>query len=323
MNRRGGKLLHLSIVIPIYNEEETLPELYRRLKHVLAGYEDSLTFEILFVNDGSTDRSMEIVLNLYGSDPRLKVIELSRNFGPHMAVSAGMDYAGGDAVILMDGDLQDPPEAIPQLVNKWREGYDVVYAVRAKRKENLFKRMAFVAFYRVLNWLSFTPMPVDTGIFSLMGRKVVDVLKAMPERNRYLGGLRAWAGFRQTGVLCERGARYAGKPRQRLPQLLRLAMDALVSFSYLPLRSAAVVGAAVSCLSFIAALYALYAKLFTSKAILGWTSILVATTFLGGLILLMLGVIGEYIARIYDEVKARPRYVVARKVGFDEPEIIA
>jgi dolichol-phosphate mannosyltransferase len=275
-----------------------------------------LGYEILFVNDGSTDGSGGALLDFHQADLRVKVIELSRNFGHQMALSAGIDHASGDAVILMDGDLQDPPEMIPRLVEKWAQGFDVVYAVRIKRKEGFLKRMTFSAFYRLLQALSTTQMPLDAGIFSLMDRKVVDVLKAMPERNRYLTGLRAWTGFRHAGIPCERGERFAGQPRQTLSRLLKLALDGIFSFSYLPLRAATVIGVAVSLLAFLTGLYALYAKLFTTKAISGWASMLVATTLLGGLILLMLGLIGEYLARIYDEVKARPAYVIARKVGF-------
>jgi glycosyltransferase involved in cell wall biosynthesis len=308
----------LSVVIPVYNEEATLPELYRRLTEVLSGRQGGLGYEIVLVNDGSTDRSMALLLEFHSRDARVKVLELSRNFGHPMALSAGIDHASGDPVILMDGDLQDPPEFIPQMLDKWMEGFEVVNAIRMKRKEGIVKRIAFFAFYRILNQLSTTPMPLDVGIFSLMDRKVVTVLRSMPERNRYLSGLRAWAGFRQVGVECERAERFYSIPRQTIGRLSKLALDALFSFSDVPLKVASFVGLIVSLLAFLVGLYALYAKLFTSKAIPGWTSVLVATTFLGGLILVTLGVIGEYLFRVYDEVKQRPRYVVARKVGLDQ-----
>ncbi len=315
-NQGIDRHLSLSVVIPIYNEDATLPQLYRRLMSGLTECRQDLVYEILFINDGSTDGSMETLLNLRRTNPWVKIVELSRNFGHQMALSAGIDHASADAVILMDGDLQDPPELIPDLVDKWMEGFDVVYAIRTNRKEGVFKRAAFSAFYRLMQGLSTIPMPLDAGIFSLMNRNVVDVLKAIPERNRYLTGLRAWAGFRHTGVPCERGERFAGRPRQTLPRLLKLALDGIFSFSYLPLRAATLIGVTVSLLAFVIGLYALYARLFTTRAISGWASILVATTFLSGLVLLMLGIVGEYLARIYDEVKARPRYVVSREVGF-------
>jgi dolichol-phosphate mannosyltransferase len=305
----------LSIVIPVYNEERTLSELYRRLTDALRECRQIADYEVLFINDGSTDRSRTMLIAMHATDPRIKLVTLSRNFGHQMALSAGIDHASGDVIVLMDGDLQDPPELIPTFVAEWRRGVDVVYAIRASRRETWLKRIAFAMFYRVLGHLSGTPMPLDAGIFSLMDRRVAEVLRSLPERNRYLSGLRAWAGFRQKGVPCDRDRRFADQPRQRLPRLFNLAWDALFSFSYVPLRAATVTGAMVSAGSFLVGTYALYQKLFTTNAILGWASLLVATTFLCGLILLMLGILGEYLARIYDEVKGRPRYVVADSVG--------
>lgn len=311
--------LLVSVVIPIYNEEETLPELYRRLSGALVGSE--IGYEIIFVSDGSTDRSAEIIKGIGDSDPGVKMVELSRNFGHQTAITAGMDHASGDAVVLMDGDLQDPPEMLPEFLKKWEDGYDVVYAVRTKRKENLLKRLAFDAFYRALNRLSSIRMPLDAGIFSLMDRKVVDVLRAMPERNRYISGLRTWAGFRQTGVPCERGSRHSGPPKQTLMRLLGLAADGIFSFSYLPLRMSTFAGAFIALISFVGGLAAIYLRLSGSLIVpMGWASTMVVLTFLSGLILLMLGMVGEYIARIYNEIKARPQYVVRRKVGFKADE---
>jgi dolichol-phosphate mannosyltransferase len=310
----------LSIVIPIYNEEETLPELYRRLSSVLNAI-NTVDYEIIFVNDGSSDRSMEIILGLHQSDYRVKVIELSRNFGHQAALTAGISNASGDAVILMDGDLQDPPEILPELIKKWQEGYEVVYIIRTGREENWLKRLAFTGFYRILNRLSSIQIPVDAGIFSLMSRKVVDVLKRMPERNRYISGLRSWIGFRQIGIPCKREKRFSGPPRVTIRGLIILAMDGIFSFSYLPLRLTTFIGTFIAIISFVAGLVAIYLRL--SKILLlplGWTSTIVIITFLSGLILLMLGVVGEYIARIYEEIKARPLYIIRQQIGFESDE---
>lgn len=304
----------LSVVIPIYNEESTLPELRRRLVAAL----ESVTpaFEVVFVDDGSSDGSPELLAEMSGSDPRLKVLGLARNFGHQTAISAGIDHAAGDAVILMDGDLQDPPEIIPELVARWREGNDVVYAIKEKRQEGPLKRAGFRIFYRLLSSFSNIDLPLDAGIFSLMDRRVAEVMRAMPERNRYVSGLRAYAGGRQTGVRFARGARHAGDPRQTPRKLVRLALDALFSFSYAPLRLASYAGLAASGMSFLALLAIVSIKLLTGLAIPGWASVMSAVLFLGGVQLVTVGIMGEYIGRIFDEVKARPRYVVDRTWGF-------
>jgi dolichol-phosphate mannosyltransferase len=215
----------------------------------------------------------------------------------------------------MDGDLQDPPDFVPQLLAAWVAGADVAYALRRKRKEGILKRAAFSSFYRILRQLADTPVPLDAGVFSIVDVRVADALRAMPERRRYLTGLRAWVGFRQVGIPCERGRRYSGDPRQSLGRLMHLALDGLFSFSYVPLRLATLIGLVVSVASFAAGMNSLYQKLFTDRAILGWASILTATTFLGGLNLIVLGIIGEYIGRIYDEAKQRPRYLIRRTLG--------
>ena len=304
----------LSVVIPIFNEETTLPELRRRLVPAL----ESVTpdFEVIFVDDGSSDASPALLDAMSAEDPRLKSLTLSRNFGHQTALSAGVDHASGDAVVLMDGDLQDPPEIVPDLAAKLREGYDVVYAVKEKRKESLLKRAGFLLFYRFLSRLSSVDLPLDAGIFSIMDRRVVDVLRAMPERNRYISGLRAYAGGRQTGIRFARGARYAGDPRQTPAKLARLALDALFSFSYVPLRLATYAGFAASALAFLFLATVLVLRLFTDLAITGWASVMSAVLFLGGVQLLTVGIIGEYIGRIFDEVKGRPYYVIDRKMGF-------
>lgn len=310
--------LALSVVIPIYNEDTTLPELRRRLVPALESVVPD--FEVIFVDDGSSDSSPGLLATMSAEDPRLKSITLSRNFGHQTALSAGIDHASGAAVVLMDGDLQDPPELIPRLVAKWREGYDVVYAVKEKRKESVLKRAGFRLFYLLLSRLSNVRLPLDAGIFSIMDRRTVEILRSMPERNRYISGLRAYAGGRQTGIRFEREVRYSGDPRQTPAKLLRLALDALFSFSYVPLRVATYAGFATSGLAFIFLLAVLFFKLFTDKAILGWASVMSAVLFLGGVQLVTVGIIGEYIGRISDEVKGRPYYVVERKLGFSGDE---
>lgn len=304
----------LSVVIPIFNEESTLPELRRRL--VLALEEITASFEVIFVDDGSSDSSPGLLEAMNAGDPRFKTLTLSRNFGHQTALSAGIDHASGAAVVLMDGDLQDPPEVVSQLVAKWREGYDVVYAVKEKRKEGALKRAGFRLFYRLLGRFSNVELPLDAGTFSIMDRRTVEILRSMPERNRYISGLRAYAGGRQTGIRFERGARHFGAPRQTPRKLLRLALDALFSFSYVPLRVATYAGFAASGLAFVFLAAVLLLKLFTDRALLGWPSIMSAVLFLGGVQLVTVGIIGEYIGRIFDEVKGRPYYVIDRKLGF-------
>ncbi len=308
----------VSVVIPIFNEETTLPALRRRLVPAL----ESVTadFEVIFVDDGSSDASPELLAAMAAEDRRLKTVTLSRNFGHQTALSAGIDHASGAAVVLMDGDLQDPPELIPELAAKLAQGYDVVYAVKEKRQESHLKRAGFRVFYRMLGRLSSVELPLDAGIFSIMNRRVVDILCSMPERNRYISGLRAYAGGRQTGIRFERGARYAGDPRQTPRKLARLALDALFSFSYVPLRLATYMGFAASAVAFAFLLTVLVLRLFTDLAISGWASVMSAILFVGGVQLVTVGIIGEYIGRIFDEVKGRPYYVVDRKTGFTGEE---
>jgi len=302
-----------SIIIPIYNENDIIPELYRRLK--LAADSLDAPAEFIFVDDASSDESFLRLEELHASDPRIKVIRLSRNFGHQVAITAGLDHANGDAVMMMDGDLQDPPELLPQLAARWKEGFQVVYTVKRSRKEHFLMRLAFSTFYRVMHAFSPIAIPMEAGNFSLLDRRVVEVFRRMPERNRYISGMRAWAGFKQTGIEFDRGARFAGKPKMTLRRLINLALDGVISFSNAPLRLSIYVGIGTAGLSFVITGYVLYAKLFTNTAILGWASTIAAVTFIGGMILLTLGVIGEYIGRIYDEVKQRPIYIVKDKVG--------
>jgi dolichol-phosphate mannosyltransferase len=305
----------LSIVVPIMNEIDTLPELVRRLTAVLVG--DLADAEIVFVDDGSDDGSARWIAERHLDDPRVRLVRLSRNFGHQAAVTAGLGHASGSAVVLMDGDLQDPPETIPTLVERWREGNEIVHTVKTSRKESWPRRVAFRAFYRMIRTLSSdTDLPLQSGLFSLLDRRVVDELERMPERNRYLAGLRSWVGFRQTAVEYERDARWSGEPRVSVARLFGLAFDGIFSFSNLPLRLATLLGLVVSLAAFVLMATILYLRLFTDRAILGWASLMTSTLFLGGVILVTIGIIGEYTGRIYDEVKRRPLYIVAERVGF-------
>lgn len=304
----------ISIVIPLFNEEASLGELHKRISQVLK--EIGQEVEVIYVNDGSTDDTGAALERIAAADPTARIIHLSRNFGHQPALTAGIDSAVGEAVILMDGDLQDQPEAIPGFVEKWREGYEVVYAVRSSRQENGMLRLAFKAFYWVQHKLSGIQQPLDAGIFCLLDRRVVNVLKTMPERNRYFPGLRAYAGFKQVGLPVDRDARFSGASRVRLTGLIQLAMNGILSFSMIPLRIASLLGATIAFCSFGYMLRVLYKKLVTGEAILGWASTLTGILFLGGIQMIILGLLGEYIGRIYEEVKRRPYYVVDRKINF-------
>jgi dolichol-phosphate mannosyltransferase len=302
----------VSIIIPVYNEHETLPELHRRLSAAMPSAGEP--YEIVFVDDGSSDRSMDVLRTLAGSDRHVRVLRLARNFGHQIAISAGIDSARGDAVALMDGDLQDPPELLPAMVARWKAGSDVVYMVKRSRKESAAKRFLFHSFHELMQKMSSIPIPLEAGNFSLMDRKVVTVLRAMPERHRYIAGMRAWVGFAQTGIEFDRDARFAGTPRMSLSRLFALAFDGLFSFSNVPLRLAMYVGLATAVFSFCAGLLVLYVRLFTDHATPGWASPVVSILFIGGLILVTLGIIGEYLGRIYDEVKRRPLYVIKEEI---------
>jgi glycosyltransferase involved in cell wall biosynthesis len=298
-----------SLVLPILNEEGNIPELYRRLKAVMDELGES--YELVFVDDGSRDRSLELMRELQRQDPEhVCAVVLSRNFGHQRAVSAGLDYARGQAVIVMDADLQDPPEVLPQFVGKWQEGFQVVYAVREKRKESWLKRAAYRSFYLVLRSVSRIDIPLDSGDFCLMDRCVVDAVTSLPERNRFVRGLRSWVGFRQLGLAYERDARHAGKPKYSFRRLVSLALDGMISFSYLPLRLATLLGFGVSALSLMAATYYVIKRLTVGIGPAGFATLVVLMSFLGGVQLITIGVIGEYIGHVLDEVKGRPTYVV-------------
>lgn len=270
--------------------------------------------QIVLVDDGSTDRTRAMIEEAAAADSRITAVLLSRNFGHQAALSAALDHAHGDVVVLLDGDLQDPPEEIPRFLEKHLEGYDVVYAQRERRKEPLWLRFCYWAYYRLLARMAKPELPLDAGDFSLMSRRVVDLLRATPERHRYLRGLRAWAGFEQLGLPVERASRHAGQPKYSFGRLVELGLDGIFSFSVMPIRAAAVLGAGAVLLTVFFALYAVYAKLFLDQSPQGFTALLVVGTFLSGVLLFFLGVIGEYVGRIYEEVKARPLYVVDRVV---------
>lgn len=307
-NSHEQSFIEYSIVVPIYNEEDNVPELYRRLTKAMTELREP--YELIFVNDGSRDQSLELLESIYNSDSCVHVINLARNFGHQRAISAGLDYARGQAVIVMDGDLQDPPEVIPQFINKWRENFQVVYAIREKRKENVLKRSIYHLFYLTLRSISRTDIPLDAGDFCLMDRCVVNVITSLPERNRFIRGLRSWAGYRQIGLAYEREARFAGKTKYTFRKLFSLALDGLISFSYLPLRFATILGFAVSVFSLLAALYYVWVKLTIGLQPPGFATLTVLLLFLGGVQMITIGIIGEYIGHILTEVKGRPTYVV-------------
>lgn len=312
--------MRLSVAIPLHDEEAILPELLARLGAVLDRIPGG-PHEVVLVDDGSRDGTGALLAAAAARDPRLVVVTLSRNFGHQAALTAGLDQVSGDAVVVMDGDLQDPPEAVPDMVAKWREGFDVVYATRIGRKEGLLLRLAYFLFYRFIGSLSRLRLPVDAGDFSIMSRRVVQELRRVPEHNRYLRGLRTWVGFRQTGIEVERAERGAGRSKYSFRALVSLGFDGIFAFSTAPLRAAAVLGAAAIALSALFAGYSLYAKLVLQRSPQGFTALILVMTFLSGMNLFFLGVIGEYVGRVYEEAKARPQYVVERvtRAGVAEP----
>jgi glycosyltransferase involved in cell wall biosynthesis len=303
----------VSVVIPVLNEERNVRELHRRLIRVLEG--ESADFEIIFVNDGSTDASSDVLRELHERDERVKSVHLARNFGHQAAISAGLRAASGDAVVAMDGDLQDAPELLPDFLKLWRAGYQVVYAVREHRTGSWFKRLAYKVFYRALQRISHIRLPLDSGDFSLMDRRVVNIINEMPERIRFVRGMRSWVGFRQTGVAQVRDERFTGEPKYTTWKLVRLALDGFVGFSYRPLQIASMFGAAVSVIALLLSVTLVALKVLHGIPLVGWTSLIVTVLFLGGVQLICVGILGEYIGRIYDEVRQRPPYVVADVLG--------
>lgn len=312
-----AKAIELSIVIPVFNSADIFPELYTRISNSLS---DAVsTYEIIAVVDGGADNSADVIADFCERDGRVRLVEFSRNFGHQAAVTAGLEFASGEMVVIMDDDLEDPPELLPDLIARARSGYDVVYGIRRKRKISLFKQTSFFIFYRVLNWLADIEMPYDAGDFCLMKRPVVDTLNSLPESNRYIRGLRSWLGFKQAGVEYERGARYAGESGYSLPKYIRTALNGVFAFSYRPLTYVSVMGFVIAFVSFVLGTRLIILKLTDHvRDVPGWASLMVATLFLGGIQLISVGVLGQYIARIYDEVKGRPQFVVKRRIGFSE-----
>jgi polyisoprenyl-phosphate glycosyltransferase len=308
----------ISVVVPVYNEEENLPILHERLCQVLSAVG---SFEIVFVDDGSRDGSVTVITALQRHDPRVKLVRFSRNFGHQAALSAGIDHACGDAVILMDADLQDPPELLPELLAKWEAGYHVVYAVRQKREEGMFKRVSAGLFYRILRRVSDVDIPVDAGDFCLMDRKVADVLRQLPERNRFLRGLRSWAGFKQVGVPYKRPARHAGEVKYTLRKMVNLASNGVMAFTSLPLRLASFLGVLTATAGIGYLGVALFTRFVNGSTIRGWTSIVAVVLIVGGAQLMVTGVLGAYIARIYEETKGRPMYVLADALDQVDPTL--
>ena len=323
MTVRNQTDVQLSVVIPCYNEEEVLPLLTERLGKALPRL--NIDWEVIFVDDGSADKTRELLEKMHSGEPRFKVLGFSRNFGHQAAVAAGIAHSSGDVVAIMDADLQDPPELLEQCLDKWRAGYSVIYAVRQKRKEGIFKKAAYAGFYRLLKTVADINIPLDSGDFCVMDRKVVDILNQMPERNIFLRGMRAWSGFKQIGLPYERQERAAGATKYPLKKLVRLALDGIFSFSTVPLRLATWLGLFTICLCLVGIMIFSAWRIFglnlmghVAEQLPGWTAGMVVVMFLSGIQLTMLGIMGEYMARIYDEVKGRPRWIVETQHGWEE-----
>jgi polyisoprenyl-phosphate glycosyltransferase len=307
--------IHLSVAVPLYNEESVLSELLRRLRKILESVAGG-PHEILLVDDGSSDRTLEILEAEAAGDPRITAVVLSRNFGHQAALTAALDHCSGDAVVVMDADLQDAPEAIPRFVEEFEKGYDVVYATRAQRREAWWLRFSYFLFYRLLATLSESNLPLDAGDFALISRRVVEQLRRLPEHHRYLRGLRSWVGFRQIGIPIDRAERHAGRSKYSLRKLMELASDGIFAFSIVPLRAAVLLGVLAMAVSGLYVAYAVYARLFLNRSPQGFTALVVLITFLSGILLFFLGIIGEYVGRLYEEVKARPLYIIGKTIGW-------
>ena len=313
----------ISIVIPAYNEEDGIDEMYRRIVAAAPAWREE--FEILIVDDGSRDRTLEICERLGAADSRLKVISLSRNFGHQAAVSAGLMHARGSTVTVIDADLQDPPEELLPFIEKVREGWDVVYAIRTKRKEGLLKRIAYSSYYRILKYLSVLDIPLDAGDFCVMRGEVVDAINRLPERNRFVRGLRSWVGFRQTGLAYERQARFAGEPKYTFSKLFKLATDGIINFSYRPLQFIMSMGLVLACFCIFAAAFVVIQYLsnwtiigFNPRNARGWTSTIFVILSLAAVNLVCMGILGEYIGRLFEEVKCRPSWIVKRRINLTQ-----
>ena len=305
----------ISLVVPIFNEEENISELYERSKKTL---ESLGSHEIIFINDGSRDRTLEKILEIANKDKSVKIIDFSRNFGHQTAITAGMENSQGEAVVIMDGDLQDTPETIPELVKKWKEGYEVVYAKRRTRKDSLFKRATAYAFYRIIKKIANIDITEDTGDFCLLDKKVIDALRGLKEHSRFMRGLTSWVGFKKGIILFDRAERKRGNTSYPLKKMVKFAYDGITSFSYFPLKMATYLGVFSAFMGFVWGIYAIYQKIYHPETtVQGWATVVVAIFFLGGIQLIVLGVIGEYIGRIYTEAQNRPPYIIRQKINFD------
>jgi dolichol-phosphate mannosyltransferase len=314
--RRGGDAT-LSVVVPLYNEADNVGELLRRIRSVVAGLSSPpAAWELIAVDDGSRDATLAMLLDEAERDPHLRVLSLSRNFGHQIAATAGLDAAQGDAVVLMDGDLQDPPELIEEFLEKFRDGYDVVYATRRRRAgESRFKLLTASIFYRTIRRLTNVSIPVDTGDFRLMSRRVVIALRNSRERHRFIRGLVSWVGYKQTGIEYDRAERFSGASKYPFSKMLRFAIDGITAFSEIPLRLATWFGFIVSAIAFVVGIFEIGLRIFTGYNLPGYTSTIFAILFLGGVQLITIGILGEYVGRVYDEIKGRPLYLVAENVG--------
>lgn len=316
MNTKNGRAF-VSIVVPMFNESENIGMLYERLTAVLEKLDRP--YEVICVNDGSKDNTLQLMIKINQKDPRFKIIDLSRNFGKEIALSAGLDYSNGEVVVPIDADLQDPPELICEMLERWAEGYDVVYAVRTQRDgESLLKKSTAALFYKIIGKLSTIDIPRNTGDFRLMSRQVVESLKELRETHRFMKGLFSWIGFRQTAIMYRRDARYAGKTKWKFGKLWNLALEGITSFSYLPLQWSMYFGFFVASSAFLYGLYLTIRTLIYGNPVPGYPSLMVIVLFLGGVQLFTVGIIGEYIGRIYTESKRRPLYVVRESIGFNE-----
>lgn len=307
----------VSVVVPIHNEQGSIPLLLPRLEAVMKVF----SHEVILIDDGSSDRSIELLRAAAAKDNRIKLLSFSRNFGHQVAVTAGLEYARGKAIVIIDADLQDPPEVIVPMVAKWREGYDVVYGKRARREgESFMKKATAKLFYRVMRSLTQFSIPVDTGDFRLVSRRAADAFLAMPERQRFVRGMFSWVGFRQTGVVYNREVRQQGQTNYTYAKMIRLAFDGITSFSYIPLKLASYVGFCSAGFGFVMILYSIYEKFYGADTMKGWASILVTVLFLGGTQLLMIGLLGEYVGRVHDELKQRPLYIIRERANLDGPD---
>jgi dolichol-phosphate mannosyltransferase len=310
----------LSVVVPCYNEQEVIDEAVMRLQHLSAEL-FNIEVEFIFIDDGSNDRTLDLLKAHAELDENIKIIAFSRNFGHQIAITAGIDAARGDAIVLIDADLQDPPELIHQMIEKWREGFDVVYGTRTERAgESVFKIATARGFYRLLNKLSDVPIPIDTGDFRLMSRQIADTLKAMPERDRFVRGMISWAGFNQISLPYRRSERFAGESKYPFRKMLHFATDGILSFSTKPLQISVTFGMIITFFALLGILYALFLRIFTEIWVEGWTALMIGILFIGGVQLISIGILGQYIGRIYNEVKNRPLYLVKEYCGFEKVE---